>query len=32
MTTQQRWALDWTWIGLVPDYGKFCWNWIGSGL
>jgi len=21
---QQRWALDWTWIGLDPDYSKFC--------
>jgi len=25
----QRWALDWTWIGLDPDYDKYCWFWIG---
>ena len=31
-TTDQRWALDWTWIGLDPDYSKFCYIWIGSGL
>ena len=30
--TQQTWALDWTWIGLDPDYNDFCWFWIGSGL
>ena len=29
---QQRWALDWTWIGLNPDYDEFCWFWIRSGL
>jgi len=28
----ERWALDWTWIGLDPDYSKFCGIWIGSGL
>jgi len=32
MTVRQRCALDWTWIGLDPDYSKFCWIWIGSGL
>jgi len=21
----RRWALDWTWIGLDPDYAEFCW-------
>jgi len=29
---RQRWALDWTWIGLDPDYDKMCWIWVGSGL
>jgi len=26
----QRWAFDWTWIGLDQDYSKFCWIWTGS--
>jgi len=24
--------MDWTWIGLDPDYSKFCWIWIRSGV
>jgi len=28
----QRWALDWTWVGLDPDYDEFCWFWNGSGM
>jgi len=28
----QRWALDSTWVGLDPDYSKFYWARIGSGL
>jgi len=24
--------LDWAWIGLDPDYSKFCWVWIRSGV
>jgi len=24
----QSWALDWTWIGLHPDYAELCWIWI----
>jgi len=28
----QRWASDWTWIGLGLDNDEFCWIWIGSGL
>jgi len=28
-TRNQRLTLDWTWIGLDPDYSKFCWVWIG---
>jgi len=28
----QRWALDWTWIGLDPVYDELYWFWIGSGL
>jgi len=31
-TTERRWALDWTWIRLDPDYTKFSWIWIESGL
>jgi len=31
LSNKQRWALDWAWIGLDPDY-EFCWIWIGSGL
>jgi len=23
---------DERWTGLDPDYSKFCWIWIGSGL
>jgi len=31
-TCGQRWALDWTWIGLDADYSKICWIWIESEL
>jgi len=31
-TINQRWALDWTWIGLDPHYDEFCWFWVGSGV
>jgi len=30
-TCGQRWALDWTWIGLDPDYIKFC-NFVTVNL
>jgi len=28
----QRWALDWTWIGLDPDYSEFSCICIGAGV
>jgi len=31
-TAQRRWALDWTWIRLDPNYSKFWRIWVGSGL
>jgi len=28
----QRWAVDWTWIGLDPNYNNFFSIWMRSGL